>query len=80
MINLKYNRAFDLEDVCDGDILISRQDKEKMLVVLYVDIDTEEWICAKLNEKAPIGRLSQLVTRIGFKRIDDYLMARVEEE
>ena len=75
-IRLKYNRAFDLEDVVPGDVLIDRQDNVIMYVVLQVDPDSEEWLCATLGKQGPIKTLMQ---RIGFECIDDYIKIDIDD-
>jgi hypothetical protein len=76
-IKLSYNRAFDIEDVCPGDVLVDRADQSLMFAVVHSDPDTEEFICIRVNE---VGAIRALMTRIGYELIDQFLKVEVDEE
>lgn len=76
MIKIKYDRVFDLEDICSGDILIDKQNGELSFAVLNVNLDAEEFICVEINKSAP---LRSLIKRIGFENSDDYIKVNIIE-
>lgn len=66
---VKYRSFYDPESVCIGDILQSKENKNILYVVLWINIDGEEWYCARLGQE---GRLPELMKWIGFEHIEDY--------
>jgi hypothetical protein len=75
-IKIKYNRSFELEDVVPGDLLIDRQDNVIVYCVLSENILSEEWICVRVGEEGP---LKNLLIRIGFEAIEDYIKVDLNE-
>jgi len=75
-MKIRYNRAFEIEDVCPSDVLINRCDNEIMYVVIFVDNETEEFVCVKLNEH---GTLKSLLKRIGFELYDQYIKGEIDD-
>ena len=75
-MKIRYNRAFEIEDVCPGDVLIDRGYNELMYVVVFVDNETEEFICVRINEH---GTFKSLLKRIGFELYDQYIKGEIDD-
>ena len=75
-IKIKYNRAFEIEDVVPGDVLIDRGYNEIMYVVIYISQESEEYICMRINEH---GTIKSLMHRIGFELVDQYLKIEIDD-
>ena len=75
-IKIKYNRAFEIEDVCPGDVLIDRGYNEIMYAVMFIDNDTEEFVCVRINEH---GTFKSLLKRIGFELYDQYIKGEIDD-
>lgn len=75
-IRIKYNRAFEIEDVGLGDVLIDRSDNELMFVVIHISAESEEYMCLNVGKKGPIKSIMQ---RIGFELVDQYLKVEIDD-
>jgi hypothetical protein len=75
-IKIRYNRAFDIEDVCPGDVLIDRADQNIMYVVIFSDAETEEFMCVEINK---LGTMKSLIVRVGFELIDQFIKGEVDD-
>jgi len=75
-IKIKYNRAFDVEDVCIGDVLIDRAENDIIYVVLTINLDAEEYICMRVNKN---GGIKSLIERIGFECVNQYLKIDIDD-
>jgi hypothetical protein len=75
-IKIRYNRAFDIEDVCPGDVLIDRADQSIMYAVVHTDPEAEEFICIRVNM---MGIIKSLMQRIGYEMMEQYILLDIEE-
>ena len=75
-IRIRYNRAFEIEDVAPGDVIIDKQCNEIMYAVMSANSETEELLCIRINE---YGTVKGLMTRIGYECIDNYLKVEIDD-
>jgi len=73
-IKIKYNRAFDVESVCPGDVLMDRADNDIIYVIVLCIPESEEYLCVRANTT---GAIKSLLHRIGFECIDQYLKVEI---
>ena len=75
-MKIRYNRAYEIEDVCPGDALMDRAYNDIMYVVIYIDNESEEFVCVRINEH---GTFKSLLKRIGFELVDQYIKCEVDD-
>ena len=73
-IKIRYNRAFDVESVCPGDVLMDRADNDIIYIIVLCVPESEEYLCLRLNGS---GTVKSLLHRIGFESIDQYLKVEI---
>lgn len=70
---VKYVGFFDPESVCIGDILCSKESKNIVYIVLWINVDGEEWYCMEVGRgSVSHGCLTDLMRWIGFEKIDEF--------
>jgi hypothetical protein len=66
-IRIRYNRAFEIEDIAPGDI---------MYAIILTNAEAEELLCVRINEH---GTVRGLMTRIGYECVDNYLKVEIDD-
>jgi hypothetical protein len=75
-IRIRYNRAFEIEDIAPGDIIIDKQCNDIMYVIILTNAEAEELLCVRINEH---GTVRGLMTRIGYECVDNYLKVEIDD-
>jgi hypothetical protein len=72
---LRFVNFFDAESVCPGDILKNKLDRNVFYIVIWVNVEGEEWYCVEGGRQ---DSLSRLLRYIGFEKIEEYSKSEFE--
>jgi hypothetical protein len=70
---VKYRSFFEPETVCTGDILQSKENRNLLYVVMWINVEGEEWYCMEAGRSSVShGCLTDVMKWIGFEHVEEY--------